>query len=75
MINAKKELQTMRLKKLIEKLTAYCFVIRFLKGKEMHILDFLFRYPIDSERSIKKLLLLNFKLIKEIKNFEKNAGK
>ena len=41
----------------------------------MHILDFLFRYPIDNERSIKKLLLLNFKLIKEIKNFEKNAGK
>ena len=64
-----------RLKKLIEKLTANCFDIRVLKGKEIHILDFLSRYPIDSVRSIKKLLLLNFKLIKEIKNFVKNAGK
>ena len=41
----------------------------------MHILEFLLIYPIDSERSIKKLPLLNFKLIKEIKNFEKNTGK
>ena len=35
----------MRLKKLIEHLSDYKFNIKFLKGKEMHISDFLSRHP------------------------------
>ena len=38
---AKREPPTLRLKKLIEHLSDYKFNIKFLKGKEMHISDFL----------------------------------
>ena len=45
-----KEPLTLRLKKLIENLNEYKFDIYFLKGKEMHISDFLSRHP-DGEDS------------------------
>ena len=46
---AKREPPTLRLKKLIENLSEYKFDIYFLKGKEMHISDFLSRHPGDED--------------------------
>ena len=46
-LKAKREPPTLRLKKLIEILSEYKFDIYFLKGKEMHISDFLSRRPDD----------------------------
>ena len=42
---SKREPPSLRLKKLIEYLSDYKFIIKFLKGKEMHISDFLSRHP------------------------------
>ena len=44
-INSEKEPPTLRLKKLLEILSQYSFNIRYLKGKEMYISDFLSRHP------------------------------
>ena len=71
-INAKKELPTLRLKKLIENLTAYCFVIRFLKGKEMHISDFLSRHPIEDGESPHEIIPIAFQLIERLMKIEEN---
>ena len=71
-IHAKKELPTMRLKKLIENLNAYCFVIRFLKGKEMHISDFLSRHPIEDGESPFEIIPIAFQLIEEIMKIEED---
>ena len=71
-INAKKELPTLRLKKLIENLTAYCFVIRFLKGKEMHISDFLSRHPIENGESPHEIIPIAFQLIEKIMQIKEN---
>ena len=71
-IHAKRELPTMRLKKLIENLNAYCFVIRFLKGKEMHISDFLSRHPIEDGESPFEIIPIAFALIEEIMRIEVN---
>ena len=71
-INAKKELPTLRLKKLIENLTAYCFVIRFLKGKEMHISDFLSRHPIENGESPHENIPIAFQLIEKIMQIKEN---
>ena len=54
-LQAKRELPTLRLKKLVEKLMDYNFKIKFLKGKEMYVSDFLSRHPdndIDSPNEI-----------------------
>ena len=48
-LKAKREPPTLRLKKLIENLSEYKFDIYFLKGKEMHISDFLSRHPDDED--------------------------
>ena len=48
-LKAKREPPTLRLKKLIENLSEYQFDIYFLKGKEMHISDFLSRHPADED--------------------------
>ena len=48
-LKAKREPPTLRLKKLIENLSEYKFDIYFLKGKEMHISDFLYRHPDDED--------------------------
>ena len=71
-IHAKRELPTMRLKKLIENLNAYCFVIRFLKGKEMHISDFLSRHPIEDGESPYEIIPIAFQLIEEIMKIEED---
>ena len=48
-LKAKRELPTLRFKKLIENLSEYRFDIYFLRGKEMHISDFLSRHPADED--------------------------
>ena len=60
-LKAKREPPTLRLKKLIENLSEYKFDIYFLKGKEMHISDFLSRHP-DDEDSPNEIILIAFML-------------
>ena len=60
-LKAKRELPTLRLKKLIENLSEYKFDIYFLKGKEMHIYDFLSRHP-DDEDSPNEIIPIAFML-------------
>ena len=60
-LKAKRELPTLRLKKLIENLSEYKFDIYFLKGKEMHISDFLSRHP-DDEDSPNEIIPIEFML-------------
>ena len=60
-LKAKREPPTLRLKKLIENLSEYKFDIYFLKGKEMHISDFLSRHP-DDEDSPNGIILIAFML-------------
>ena len=60
-LKAKREPPTLRLKKLIENLNEYKFDIYFLKGKEMHISDFLSRHP-DDEGSPNEIIPIAFML-------------
>ena len=60
-LKAKRELPTLRLKKLIENLSEYKFDIYFLKDKEMHISDFLSRHP-DDEDSPNEIIPIAFML-------------
>ena len=60
-LKAKREPPTLRLKKLIENLSEYKFDIYFLKGKEMHISDFLSRHP-DDEDSPNEVIPIAFML-------------
>ena len=60
-LKAKREPPTLRLKKLIENLGEYKFDIYFLKGKEMHISDFLSRHP-DDEDSPNEIIPIAFML-------------
>ena len=60
-LKAKRELPTLRLKKLIENLSEYKFDIYFLKGKEMHISEFLSRHP-DDENSPNEIIPIAFML-------------
>lgn len=64
LLKAKREPPTLRLKKLIENLSEYKFDIYFLKGKEMHISDFLSRHP-DEDDSPHAIIPIAF-LMKEV---------
>ena len=66
-LKAKRELPTLRLKKLIENLSEYKFDIYFLKGKEMHISDFLSRHP-DDEDSHNEIIPIAF-MLRELEQF------
>ena len=57
---AKREPPTLRLKKLIEHLSDYKFNIKFLKGKEMHISDFLSRHPDNDNDSPNEIIPIAF---------------
>ena len=65
-INAKREPPTLRLKKLIENLSEYCFVIRFLKGKEMQITDFLSRHPDSTDESPYEIIPIAFMILGDL---------
>ena len=60
-LKTKRELPTLRLRKLLENLSEYKFDIYFLKGKEMHISDFLSRHP-DDEDSPNEIIPIAFML-------------
>ena len=64
-MNRKKEPPTLRLKKLIENLSDFKFDIKFLRGKDMFVSDFLSRHP-DSEESCNDPIIPVAFLMKEI---------
>ena len=64
-MNGKKEPPTLRLKKLIENLSDYKFDIKFLRGKDMFVSDFLSRHP-DNEESCNVSIIPVALLMKEI---------
>ena len=64
-MNGKKEPPTLRLKKLIENLSDHKFDIKFLRGKDMFLSDFLSRHP-DNEESCNDLIIPVAFLMKEI---------
>ena len=64
-MNGKKEPPTLRLKKLIENLSDFKFDIKFLRGKDMFVSDFLSRHP-DSEESCNNPIIPVAFLMKEI---------
>ena len=64
-MNGKKEPPTLRLKKLIENLSDFKFDIKFLRGKDMFVSDFLSRHP-DGEESCNDPIIPVAFLLKEI---------
>ena len=64
-MNEKKEPLTLRLKKLIENLSDCKFDIKFLRGKDMFVSDFLSRHP-DNEESCDDPIISVAFLVKEI---------
>ena len=64
-MNGKKEPPTLRLKKLIENLSDYKFNIKFLRGKDMFVSDFLSGHP-DNEESCNDPIIPVAFLMKEI---------
>ena len=64
-MNGKKEPPTLRLKKLIENLSDFKFNIKFLRGKDMFVSDFLSRHP-DGEESCNDPIIPVAFLMKEI---------
>ena len=72
-MNGKKEPPTLRLKKLIENLSDYKFDIKFLRGKDMFVSDFLSRHP-DNEQSCNDPIIPVAFLMKEIE-FPKHSPK
>ena len=61
-IKAKREPPTLRLQKLVEHLMNYKFSIKFLKGKEMFVTDFLSRNPDNDTDSPNEIISIAFLL-------------
>ena len=61
-VKAKREPPTLRLQKLIEHLMDYKFIIRFQKGKELHVTDFLSRHPDNDTDSPNEIIPIAFHL-------------
>ena len=66
-LNAKGEPPTLRLKRLIEVLSQYSFKVKFLRGKDMTISDFLSRHPGQDLASPNEIIPISF-LSKELLN-------
>ena len=64
-MNGKKEPPTLRLKKLMENLSDYKFDLKFLRGKDMFVSDFLSRHPDNGESCNDPIIPVAF-LMKEI---------
>ena len=62
-VKAKREPPTLRLQKLIEHLMDYKFIIRFQKGKELHVTDFLSRHPDNDTDSPNEIIPIAFQLV------------
>ena len=59
-IKAKREPPTLRLQKLVEHLMDYKFSMKFIKGKEMFVTDFLSRHPDNDTQSPNEIILIAF---------------
>ena len=59
-LNTKREPPTLRLKKLIEVLSQYSLKVKFLRGKDMTISDFLSRHPGQDLASPNKIIPISF---------------
>ena len=68
-IKAKKEPPTLRLQKLIEKLSEYCFNLKYMKGKSMYISDFLSRHPAEDNTPLNEIIPISF-CVKDIEEAE-----
>ena len=64
-VQAKRGPPTLRLQKLVENLMCYKFKIKFLKGKEMYVTDFLSRNPNNDFKSPNEIIPIAF-LLKDI---------
>ena len=72
-INSKKEPPTLRLKKLLEILSQYSFNIRYFKGKEMYISDFLSRHPGNDTSSPNEIIPIAF-IMKDFSEYIKEIS-
>ena len=70
-IQAKREPPTLRLQKLVEHLMNYKFSIKFLKGKEMFVTDFLSRHPDNDSDSPNEIIPIAFLLKDVAKQWDK----
>ena len=61
-LNAKREPPTLRLQKLVEVLSGYSFTIKFMKGKDLHVTDFLSRHPIEEDVRSGDIIPISFTL-------------
>ena len=59
-LNAKREPPTLRLKKLIEVLSQYSFKLKFLRGKDVTVSDFLSRHPGQDLASPNEIIPISF---------------
>ena len=59
-LNEKREPPTLRLKKLIEVLSQYSFKVKFMRGKDMTISDFLSRHPGQDLASTNEIIPISF---------------
>ena len=59
-LKGKREPPTLRLKKLLEIISQYSFDIKYLKGKEMYISDFLSRHPDNDDGSPYEIIPISF---------------
>ena len=71
-LNAKREPTTLRLKKLIKVLSQYSFNVKFLRGKDMTISDFLSRHPGQALASPNEIIPISFQS-KELLNDTDNC--
>ena len=70
-LRSKKEPPTLRPKKLIEILSGYSFKVQFMKGKDMHVLDFLSRHLGEDGSPQNKIIPISF----DIQEIEQNQTK
>ena len=74
-IDAKREPPTLRLQKLIENLMDYKFKIKFQKGKELYVTDFLSRHPDNDTDSPNEIIPIAFMMEEISKTLDPNDPK
>ena len=73
-LRAKSEPPTLRIKKLIEHLSEYSFVVKYCKGDDMKIADFLSRHPDNDLDSPNEIIPISF-VMTDILHDNKNTDK
>ena len=59
-LRGKREPPTLRIKKLLEALLDFNFIIHYMKGKDMKITDFLSRHPVDNGEGVSDIIPISF---------------